>query len=95
MAQKEIETPVNEVAEVSEESKTTDEYVDHAPLFYDGKTYKDPVSVIINGVKYSVPRGKPLKLPKVVAEVLDQSMAQDAYASQVDAKMQTEQVVQM
>ena len=89
-------TKAKETAETVEVKDTTEtEYVDHAALFYDGKRYKDPVSVIINGVKYSVPRGKPLKLPKAVAEVLDQSMAQDAYASQIDVQMQKEQITKM
>lgn len=70
-----------------------DDYVDHEPLFQDGEKYKFPLPVIINGVKYSVPRGVPLKLPRVVAEVIDQSRAQDAYAHEVDLKMQKTQVV--
>ena len=68
------------------------EYVDHAPLFRDGEKYKNPLNVTINGVKYSVPRGVPLRLPKVVAEVIDQSIAQDAYAAEVDRNMQKAQV---
>ena len=72
---------------------TTTEYVDHAPLFKDGDRYKFPLNVTINGVKYSVPRGVPLKLPKVVAEVIDQSLAQDAYAQAVDTEMQKTQIV--
>lgn len=69
------------------------EYVDHAPLFKDGDKYKFPLNVTINGVKYSVPRGVPLKLPKVVAEVIDQSLAQDAYAQKVNTEMQKTQIV--
>lgn len=80
-------------------TKTTkakdDSYVTFGPLFYDGKNYKNPVNVIVNGVKYSVPRGKTVKVPKVVAEVLNQSMAQDAYAAEVDAEAQREQVQSM
>ena len=70
-----------------------DGYVDHAPLFQDGDRYKFPLNVTINGVKYSVPRGVPLRLPKVVAEVIDQSLKQDAYAHAVDQAMQKTQVV--
>ena len=68
-------------------------YVEHAPLFKDGDKYKFPLNVTINGVKYSVPRGVPLVLPAVVAEVIDQSIAQDAYAQMVDTEMQKSQVV--
>jgi hypothetical protein len=73
--------------------KAEEDYVDHAPLFQDGEKYKFPLNVTIHGVKYSVPRGVPLKLPRVVAEVIDPSMAQDAYAHEVDLKMQKTQVV--
>lgn len=73
--------------------KAEEDYVDHDPLFKDGEKYKFPLNVTINGVKYSVPRGVPLKLPRVVAEVIDQSIAQDAYAHEVDLKMQKTQVV--
>jgi hypothetical protein len=79
------------------EKKTTEkkDYVTIGPLFYDGKRYKDPVNVIINGVKYSVPRGKKVEVPSVVAEVLQQSAEQDAYAAEINAKMQQEQVQTM
>jgi hypothetical protein len=84
------ETNVN----LTEDAETPDDgYVDHAPLFQDGEKYKFPLNVTINGVKYSVPRGVPLRLPKVVAEVIDQSIAQDAYSHAVDVQMQKPQVV--
>ena len=88
------ETKVEETTavETPEETKDSVEYVDHAPLFRDGEKYKNPLNVTINGVKYSVPRGVPLRLPKVVAEVIDQSIAQDAYAAELDRKMQEAQV---
>ena len=47
--------------------KTTEERVNVGPFLYDGEKYKDPINVIINGVKYSVPRGKVVSVPKVVA----------------------------
>jgi hypothetical protein len=84
------ETNVN----LTEDANTPDDgYVDHDPLFQDGEKYKFPLNVTINGVKYSVPRGVPLRLPKVVAEVIDQSIAQDNYARAVDIQMQKTQVV--
>ena len=50
-------------------------------LFYDGDKYKDPVPVIVNGVKILVPRGKPVKIKRKYAEVLDHSAKQDKSAS--------------
>lgn len=96
------ETP-EEVKAVAEENTVAetpavepeDDYVDHAPLFRDGEKYKNPLNVTINGVKYSVPRGVPLRLPKAVAEVIDQSIAQDAYAAELDRKMQEAQVFKL
>lgn len=89
----------NKEPEIIEKSKVTtikdDGYVEIGPLFYDGKTYKDPVNVIVNGVKYSVPRGKKVRVPKIVAEVLDQSAKQDAYAAEINRKMQMQQIMEM
>lgn len=68
--------------------KTNEERVNVGPFLYDGEKYKDPINVIVNGVKYSVPRGKVVSVPKVVAEVLQQSMEQDAYARELDKQLQ-------
>lgn len=86
------ETAIAEETVKAAETVEDDGYVDHAPLFRDGERYKNPLNVTINGVKYSVPRGVPLRLPKVVAEVIDQSIAQDAYAAELDRQMQSPQV---
>lgn len=69
-------------------TKTNEEYVNVGPFLYDGEKYKNPINVIVNGVKYSVPRGKVVSVPKVVAEVLTQSAEQDAYARRIDEEMQ-------
>ena len=87
------ETNVNLTEDAATNAEDPMEYVDHAPLFKDGERYKFPLNVTINGVKYSVPRGVPLRLPRVVAEVIDQSIAQDAYAHEVDTQMQKTQIV--
>lgn len=63
-------------------------YVNVGPFIYDGERYKDPLSVTVNGKKYSVPRGKVVSVPAVVAEVIQQSAEQDAYARNVDLKAQ-------
>lgn len=69
-------------------TKTNEEYVNVGPFLYDGEKYKNPINVTVNGVKYSVPRGKVVSVPKVVAEVLEQSAEQDAYARRIDEEMQ-------
>ncbi len=69
-------------------TKTNEEYVNVGPFLYDGEKYKNPINVTINGVKYSVPRGKVVSVPKVVAEVLEQSAEQDAYAKRLDEALQ-------
>ena len=81
--------PVEDTAPVAEK----DDYVAHAPLFKDGEKYKFPLNVTVNGVKYSVPRGVPLMIPRIVAEIIDQSIAQDSHARELDARMQKTQVV--
>ena len=81
--------PVEEIAPVAKK----DDYVAHAPLFKDGEKYKFPLNVTVNGVKYSVPRGVPLRIPRIVAEIIDQSIAQDSHARELDARMQKTQVV--
>ena len=84
---------VEEIAEDTAPVAKKDGYVAHAPLFKDGEKYKFPLNVTVNGVKYSVPRGVPLMIPRIVAEIIDQSIAQDSHARELDAKMQKTQVV--
>ena len=87
------EETVEETVEETTPAVKDDGYVDHAPLFKDGEKYKFPLNVTVNGVKYSVPRGVPLRIPRIVAEIIDQSIAQDSHARELDAKMQKTQVV--
>lgn len=65
------------------EKTKKDGYVD-ITLPFDPKYLKDPLNVIVNGVKYSVPRGKTVAVPEVVAEVIKQGQKQDAYAMKVN-----------
>ncbi len=81
-------------AKTSEDTVQDDGYVNFPPLFRDGDRYKDPLNVIINGKKYSVPRGVPLRLPRTVAEVIEQSRTQDAYANELNMQMQKTQVTE-
>lgn len=88
-----IEAVTEEIVEETSPAVKDDGYVDHAPLFKDGEKYKFPLNVTVNGVKYSVPRGVPLRIPRIVAEIIDQSIAQDSHARELDARMQKTQVV--
>lgn len=88
-----IEAVTEEIVEETAPVVEDDGYVDHAPLFKDGEKYKFPLNVTVNGVKYSVPRGVPLRIPRIVAEIIDQSIAQDSHARELDARMQKTQVV--
>lgn len=49
-------------------------------LFKDGDKYKDDVFVAVNGKTYQIQRGVPVKVPRFVKEVLDNSMKQDMAA---------------
>lgn len=46
-------------------------------LFKDGDKYKDDVFVAVNGRSWQIRRGESVMVPDYVAEVLEQSMAQD------------------
>lgn len=52
---------------------------DHVPirLFKDNDKYKDDVFVAVNGRSFQIKRGETVQVPAYVAEVLEQSMAQD------------------
>ena len=86
--------PIDAVTEDIAPAVKDDGYVDHAPLFKDGEKYKFPLNVTVNGVKYSVPRGVQLRIPRIVAEIIDQSIAQDSHARELDARMQKTQVTE-
>lgn len=51
-------------------------------LFYDGQKYKDDVFVAVNGKSYLIQRGKRVKVPRFVKEVLDNSADQDKRAAE-------------
>lgn len=46
-------------------------------LFKDGDKYKDDVFVAVNGRSWQIKRGEEVLVPRYVAEVLEQSVAQD------------------
>ncbi|MBP3703637.1 MAG: hypothetical protein J6I65_07595 [Lachnospiraceae bacterium] len=55
-------------------------------LFKDNKTYKDDVTVGVNGVFYKVQRGVEVEVPDFVAEVIRNSERQDAQTLQLIAE---------
>lgn len=70
-----------ETAKAPEKTSDRSDWVEIAPLFYDKERYSAPVSVIVNGHKYLIPRGKAgIKVPPVVKEVLEQSAYQEQVA---------------
>lgn len=81
------------VAEAEAKKKTADEetrkanaraeeYVE-VELFYDGDKYKDDVFVCVNGETCLIKRGHKVKIKRKFAEVVKQSLAQDALTSQL------------
>ena len=74
---KKIEEKVAEAKVEEAVVEKDDGRVEIAPLFYDPERYKLPVSVIVNGKKYIIPRGKAgIRVPKAVKEVLESSAYQ-------------------
>lgn len=57
--------------------KQQDELVE-IRLFKDGEKYRDDVIVAVNGKLWQIQRGVKVKVPKCVAEVLENSEMQDA-----------------
>lgn len=47
-------------------------------LFKDGGRYKDDVFVAVNGERVQIKRGEPVAIKRKFADVLEQSMSQDA-----------------
>ncbi|MBR2589932.1 MAG: hypothetical protein IKE65_03325 [Clostridia bacterium] len=43
---------------------------------FKGKGYDAPVQVWLNGVRYSIPRGKAVEVPVGVAEIIDNAQIQ-------------------
>lgn len=81
--------PATQDTEQEEKIRRGDELVE-VELFYDGDKYKEPVPVIVNGVKIMVPRGKPVKIKRKYAEALDHSLSQDKKAGLMQARLAAE-----
>lgn len=52
-------------------------------LFKDNGKYKDDVFVAVNGKGWQIQRGVTVMIPRYVAQVLEQSMAQDQEAAEL------------
>ena len=46
-------------------------------LFKDNDKYKDDVTVGLNGKIYRIQRGRPVSVPRAVAEIVEHSLDQD------------------
>ncbi len=62
---------------VAEEKQNQEEMVS-IHLFKDNERYKDDVFVAVNGRSFQIKRGETVTVPKCVADVLEQSLNQDA-----------------
>ncbi len=56
-------------------------------LFYDGYSYTDDVTVIINGKTYIIQRGVEVEVPRCVKDVLDDAARQERAAQKYIAFM--------
>ena len=66
-----------------------DDVVEIPPIFYDKDKYSAPVRVGVNGKMYLIPRGKSgIKVPRVVAEILEQSAYQNQIAGEYMKKIE-------
>lgn len=81
--------PATQDTEQEGKIRRGDELVE-VELFYDGDKYKEPVPVIVNGVKILVPRGKPVKIKRKYAEVLNHSLSQDKKAGLMQTRLAAE-----
>lgn len=87
------EAKAEEKAEAKDEAKDDGMVTIH--LFKDDDRYAAPVFVGVNGDSYLIQRGMDVKVPKAVAEVLEQSIKQDAEAARKSQAMQAAAGTQM
>lgn len=88
MANKVVETSVNESATVEAPAEATAPVEEVAPKAKDTEmvflplddTHKRPLFVCVNGRSLRVPRGKNVEVPKEFAEAIRNSMEQEAEA---------------
>lgn len=80
--EKEKTTKVSEKDYLNEEVEIT--------LMKDDGKYKDDVVVILNGTAIKVPRGKPVKIKRKYAKIIEESMAESNKAMLKAASLATE-----
>ena len=93
-------TPIKDVEEASVEveakevTKKGDTYDPMEPVerlyFKDNGKYKDDIFVGYNGVGYIIKRGVKVLVPRVVDEIIQQSMQQNQAAVEYSERMQAE-----
>jgi hypothetical protein len=59
-------------------------------LFYDGDRYKDDVSVMVNGKRFLIQRGKKVMIPRYVVHVLENQAKQMKASAEYNRKLQDE-----
>lgn len=77
----------NQAAKVPAKDPYLEEYV-MVQLFKDGARYKDDVYVAVNGENCVIQRGKPVKIKRKFALVLEQSQIQDTYATEIASQFE-------
>ena len=58
-------------------------------LFKDNGQYKDDVFVAVNGQSYQIMRGVEVEVPEAVAEVLENSLRQDARTAEMIDRLES------
>ncbi len=83
MAEKQETTP-KKALPVAEEQTPKQSPRDMVPirLFYDGKEYKNRLTVRVNERRFSIKRGVDVMVPRFVKYVIEQSAKMDAIAQQ-------------
>lgn len=81
--------PVAKSKVLTKEEKYMNELVE-VELFEDNGKYKDDVTVAVNGKLWVLQRGVPVKIPRFVKAVLDNSAEQDKAANRYSKARQTE-----
>lgn len=59
-------------------------------LFKDSQKYKDDLTVTVNGVTYQIQRGKKVKVPRFVADIIHNSEKQDQQTANLLDKLSRE-----
>jgi hypothetical protein len=76
------------MAEKATKVNAPEEKMVEIELFYDGERYKDDVPVILNGKAFLIKRGERVKVPEAYAEIIRNSLKQNALAADMMNKLQ-------